>query len=107
MKSRTGKYIGKHFTQESGLDSHISIKKKIIIKMALSHKQPVYTELLKGHHIIFPGLVIESLQFRLQVFPGLFHLLNGIVCSFLVSSLLNRHRNLINLFFNGHCLPFS
>ena len=57
--------------------------------MALIHKQPVYPKLLKRYHIIFPALVVEALQFCLQVLPGLFHLLYRITAPFLFRSFLS------------------
>ena len=37
---------------------HFRVKEQVLVIVALIHKQPVYPQLLKGHDIIFPALVI-------------------------------------------------
>ena len=37
---------------------HFRIKEQVLVIVALIHKQPVYTQLLKGYDIIFPPLII-------------------------------------------------
>ena len=46
--------------------------------MALVHKQSVHTKLLKGHHIILTGCIVQLIQLRHKGLAALLHLLDGI-----------------------------
>ena len=46
--------------------SHLRVKEQVLKGMALIHIQPVYTQLLKGDHIVLPVSVDQFIQPRLQ-----------------------------------------
>ena len=75
--------------------------------MALIHKQPVHTQLLKSYYIILSGLVIEFLHPRLQTLLCFFQLLDGIILSCLMCRFFNGKRNICDLIFQHGNLPFS
>ena len=74
--------------------------------MAFIHKKPVHAQLLKGHHIILSGLVIESGKPCFQHAAGLFHLFDGIALTALVFGLIDRRCDVIYLSLDRSCLPF-
>jgi hypothetical protein len=49
----------------------------IFESMAFVHKEPVYAELLKRHHIVLAGVAVQLFKPRLQAFLRLFKLLDG------------------------------
>ena len=67
--------------------------------MALIHKQPVHTQLLKSYYIILSGLVIKFLHPRLQTLFCFFQLLDGIILPCLMCCFFNGKRNICNLIF--------
>ena len=58
--------------------------------MAFIHKKPVHAQLLEGHYIVLPCLVIEFGQLRFQHAAGLFHLFDGISLTALIFGLIDR-----------------
>ena len=56
---------------------HLRVKEQVLEGMALIHIQPVYTQLLKGDHIVLPVSVDQFIQPRLQGLSCFLHLLDG------------------------------
>ena len=50
---------------------------EVLKTMCLVHEQAVYTQFLKGHHIILAALVVQLFQFGLDGFSGTLQLLDG------------------------------
>ena len=74
--------------------------------MALVHKQPVHTKLLKGYDIILPCGIVQLIQLCNQGFTALFHLFNGIALAPLCLCQCYCRFDLINLSFNDRDLSF-
>ena len=57
---------------------HFRHQKEVLKIMALINEDTVNAQFLKRHNIVFPALVVEFRQFRLQRFTGALHLFDGI-----------------------------
>ena len=77
--------------------SHFCVEEQILERMALVHKQPVYTQLFKSNNIILLVGGKELVQSCFQSFSCFFHLLDGKVFATLPFQLRNRTFDLINL----------
>ena len=85
---------------------HFGIKEQIFIVVALIHKEPVHSQLLKGNDIIFSGCIIQAFQSCLQGFLCFFHLFDCVTLPILRFCRFNRHLDLINLSFDDALLTF-
>ena len=75
--------------------------------MGLIYEQPVYTQLLKSHHIVLAALGLELFQSGLQGFAGPFQLLD---CKTLAATGLylgNPFRDLVDLLIEEPFLTLS
>ena len=86
---------------------HFRINGQIFIIVRLVHKEPVYAQLLKGHHIILAALIVEFVQLDLQCLPGPLHLLDGKVVSTALLQVADTVQNFPELFFQNGSLPFQ
>ena len=57
---------------------HFRHQKEVLKIMALVNENAVNTQFLKRHNIVFPALVVEFRQLRLQRFTGALHLFDGV-----------------------------
>ena len=73
--------------------------------MAFIHEKPVHAQLLEGHYIVLPCLVIEFGQHCLQHAAGLFHLLDGIALAAFIFGFVDRCGDVIDLSLYGSGLP--
>ena len=70
--------------------AHLRIQEQVLVKVAFIHKKPVHAQLLEGHYIVLPCLVIEFGQPRFQHAAGLFHLFDGIALTALIFGFIDR-----------------
>ena len=86
---------------------HLSKEKQVLVVMALVYKEPIHTQLLKGHCIILFGLIVELIELLLDRFLCAFQLFYGEVISTVLFQFRNALRNFIKLLFEDHPLPFN
>ena len=87
--------------------AHFCVEEQIFERMCFIHKQTVYAQFLKRHHIVLFLLRRQLFQFSLQIFLGFFHLLDGKVIAVFLFRALNRGYNFVNLVPDDGALPFG
>ena len=86
---------------------HFRIEEKVLVVMALVYKEPIHTQLLKGHNIVLFGLVVELIELLPDGFFSAFQLLDREVISTVLFQFRNPLRHLIKLLFKDRPLPFN
>ena len=73
--------------------------------MCFVYKEPIHTQLLERHHIIFAALIVEFIQLGLQPLFGAFHLLDGEVVPTALLQVADAVHNLLKLLLQNGSLP--
>ena len=85
--------------------AHLGKSRQVFVVMGLVHEDAVDAQLLEGHKVILPGLVVELLQLLLHGLFGSLHLLHRELAAPVLLQLCNAADDLIQLFFKNKPLP--
>ena len=86
---------------------HFCVCGQVLIIMCLVHEQPIDTQFLKCHNIVFATLIVKFIQLGLQHFSGAFHLLDGKVVPTALLQITDAVQDLAQLFLQNGSLPFQ
>ena len=79
----------------------------VLVVLALVHKEPVNTQLLKGNYIVLALIGAQFFQLGFQRFAGLFHLFDGEILACVGFQFVDGGKRFINLFLNDTFLPLK
>ena len=87
--------------------AHLGKGGKVLVIMRLVDEQAVNAELLKGHHIVLAGLIVEFFQLELYLLFAAFQLLDGETVSPVALDFHDTFHDLVHLLLQHLLLPFK